>query len=204
MDIGSRMRAIRLSKSMILDDLAEKAGLSKGFLSNIENNRTSPSINSVERIAQALEVPMALLFMQRDYIPRIMKPEQRDRTHFARDDRVVEWVSNMPFSKMEMLILEIPVSKDRTKEAPLKSHPGEECHLVLQGKLRGTYGTQTFILEQGDSFHWDCSVPHKVDNIGDVPAKLIIALTPPTFFSSEKALAAAPNHTSSKEPAGAI
>lgn len=187
MDIGGRIRAARLSKSLILEDLSDKTGLSKSFLSNVENNRTSPSINSMEKIAHALEIPLSVLFMQKSFSPQIVKAGQRDQTRFGQDERVVEWISNMPFSNIEMLLLEIPVRKDPAQRAPLHTHRGEECHLVLEGKLRGTYGTQSFTVEAGDSFHWDGSVPHNVDNIGDTPARLIIALTPPSYFASDKA-----------------
>jgi len=186
MDIGGRIKATRISKSLTLEELSDKTGLSKSFLSNVENNRTSPSISSIEKIAHSLEIPISFLFMQQNFFPRIVKRGQRDRASFGEDDRVVEWISTMPFSKIEMLLLEIPVREDDSQEAPLHTHRGEECHLVLQGRLKGTYGSQTFLLEEGDSFHWDGSVPHKVDNIGDTPAKLIIALTPPSFFSNEK------------------
>lgn len=201
MDIGARIRATRLSKTLTLEDLSEKTGLSKSFLSNVENNRTSPSINSLEKIAQSLEIPISVLFLQRNFIPQIVTAEQRDRTHFGQDNRVVEWISNMPFSNMEVLILEIPVRRDPGQNAPLHTHRGEECHLVLEGRLRGTYGTETFTVEAGDSFHWDGSVPHNVDNIGDSPAKMIIALTPPSYFSSDKAHTDQPTHPS---PLGSV
>ena len=112
MDIGARIRSTRLSKTLTLEELSEKTGLSKSFLSNVENHRTSPSINSLEKIAQSLEIPISVLFLQRNFIPRIVNAEQRDRTHFGQDNRVVEWISNIPFSKMEVLILEIPVRRE--------------------------------------------------------------------------------------------
>ncbi len=188
MDIGARVKAIRLSKSLKLEDISSRTGLSKSFLSNVENNRTSPSISSLEKIAQALEIPISLLFLQKSYRPHIVKAGQRDRTVFGQDNRIVEWISNRAFSNLEMLILELPVPEATDRKVPLKSHRGEECHLVLEGKLEGTYGMETFTLEKGDSFHWDCSVPHKVVNIGDTPARLIIAVSPPSFFSNIKAL----------------
>ena len=182
MDIGGRVRSIRLSKELKLEDIASKTGLSKSFLSNVETGKTSPSINSLEKIAQALEIPISTLFMQKLFLPRIVKASQRDKTQFGQDQRMVEWISNMPFSHIEMLILEIPVREDSSQEAPLHTHRGEECHLVLEGKLRGTYGTESFTLEAGDSFHWDGSIPHKVDNIGDTPAKVNYCSYPAIFL----------------------
>jgi transcriptional regulator with XRE-family HTH domain len=193
MDIGNRVKMARIAKELTLDELALKTGLSKSFLSNIENNRTSPSIASLEKIAQSLEIPLSILFMQKSFQPRIIKSKDRDKTLFGRDNRTVEWISNMPFSNLEMLILEIPPQADPDKVVPMKSHPGEECHLVLEGKLRGTYGTEIFLLEAGDSFHWDCSVPHKVENIGQGPARIIIALNPPSFASNVNATSAIRN-----------
>jgi mannose-6-phosphate isomerase-like protein (cupin superfamily) len=83
-----------------------------------------------------------------------------------------------------MFILEIPVRQAQQAEVACHSHKGEECHYVVSGRLEAHFGDERFVVETGDSFHWDGTVPHKVENIGEEPARLIVALTPPSFFSS--------------------
>jgi quercetin dioxygenase-like cupin family protein len=56
------------------------------------------------------------------------------------------------------------------------AHEGEECHLVLEGKVLAEQGEDSFILEEGDSFSWNASVPHTVKNIGEVTAVVLISV----------------------------
>ena len=63
----------------------------------------------------------------------------------------------------------------------LYSHDGEECGVVLEGRFRGFVGDQELILEAGDSVYYSSSIPHRWENAGDVEAKAIWAVTPPSF-----------------------
>ena len=182
--VGPRIRAVRQAKGLTINDLSQAAGLSKSFLSNVENSRTSPSIASLERIAAVLRVPLTFFFLTDDAEPRVLRPEQRNRTIFASDGRTVEFVSARPGGEIEMFILQIPVPKPGQPEVLCHSHKGEECHYVERGRLEAYFGDRRFVVEEGDSFHWDGTVPHKVENIGDEPACLIVSLSPPSFFDS--------------------
>ena len=182
--VGPKIKTIRRSKELTIDDLAKETGLSKSFLCNIENGNTSPSLASLEKIAATLRMPLTFFFLTDDIVPRVVKPEQRSRTIFGSDGRTVEFVSARPGGEIEMFILDIPVRQSDQADAACHTHKGEECHLVLNGKLEAYYGNERLMVEAGDSFHWDGTVPHKVENIGDVPARLVVSLTPPSFFSS--------------------
>jgi quercetin dioxygenase-like cupin family protein len=61
------------------------------------------------------------------------------------------------------------------------SHDGEECGVVVEGRFRGIVGDQEFVLEAGDSVYYASSIPHRWENAGDVEAKAIWAITPPSF-----------------------
>jgi len=182
--VGPKIKAVRQSKGLTINDLARETGLSKSFLSNVENGNTSPSLASLEKIAATLHMPLTFFFLADDVAAHVVKPQQRTRTIFGADGRTVEFVSARPGGEVEMFILEVPVRRQDQGEVACHSHKGEECHLVLTGRLEAFYGKDRFTVEEGDSFHWDGTVPHKVENIGDAPAKLIVALTPPSFFSS--------------------
>jgi transcriptional regulator with XRE-family HTH domain len=182
--IGPKIKAIRRSKELTIDGLAKETGLSKSFLCNIENGNTSPSLASLEKIAATLRMPLTFFFLTDDIVPRVVKPDQRSRTIFGSDGRTVEFVSARPGGEIEMFILDIPVRQPGQADAACHTHKGEECHLVLAGNLEAYYGNERFAVETGDSFHWDGTVPHKVENIGDKPARLVVSLTPPSFFSS--------------------
>jgi len=182
--IGPKIKAVRLSRELTINELAMETGLSKSFLSNVENGNTSPSLASLEKIAATLRMPLTFFFLSDDSVPRVVKPEQRTRTIFGSDGRTVEFVSARPGGEIEMFLLDIPVRQPDQADAACHSHKGEECHYVLTGKLEAFYGNERFVVEADDSFHWDGTVPHKVENIGDVSARLVVSLTPPSFFSS--------------------
>jgi mannose-6-phosphate isomerase-like protein (cupin superfamily) len=80
-----------------------------------------------------------------------------------------------------MVILEIPVGYDASGRNHV--HDGDECHYVLEGRIRAVQAGRTFLLEAGDSYHWDGSLPHRVENAGETPARFLIARTPPGFLS---------------------
>ncbi len=184
LSIGPKIKAIRQSKGLTINDLANETGLSKSFLCNIENENTSPSLASLEKIANVLRMPLSFFFISDATLPRVLKPEQRIRAIYASDGRTVEFISAMSNSEMEMFILDIPTRRPGQPEVEYHSHRGEECHYVLQGRLEAFHGNERFLVEAGDSFHWDGTVPHKVENIGTEPARLVVSLTPPSFFSS--------------------
>jgi transcriptional regulator with XRE-family HTH domain len=65
LDIGAKIRAIRNRKKITIAQMCEGTGLSKGFISNVENNNTSPSINTLQTIASYLEVPLPYLLLEK-------------------------------------------------------------------------------------------------------------------------------------------
>jgi transcriptional regulator with XRE-family HTH domain len=182
--IGPKIKTLRQVKQLTIQDLANKTGLSKSFLCNVEKGKTSPSLASLEKIAATLRMPLTYFFLLDDALPRVVKPQQRHRAVFAHDGRTVEFVSARPDGEIEMFILDIPVRQPGQAEVSCHRHRGEECHYVLSGKLEVYFGHDRFQVEAGDSFHWDGTVPHKVENIGGEPARLIVSLMPPSFFTS--------------------
>jgi mannose-6-phosphate isomerase-like protein (cupin superfamily) len=79
-----------------------------------------------------------------------------------------------------MLLVEIPAGY--TAGGRTHSHEGEECHWVLEGPITAVQGDRSFELGEGDSFHWDGSIPHRIENHGAGPARLLVARTPPGFL----------------------
>ena len=80
--------------------------------------------------------------------------------------------------KIEFICINYPVGGGAEE---FYSHEGEECGLILEGTFKGTIGDQEFVLEPGDSIYYASSIPHRWENAGDVEAKAIWAITPPSF-----------------------
>lgn len=169
LDIGAKIRAIRNRKKITISQMCEGTGLSKGFISNVENNNTSPSINTLSTIATFLDVPLPYLLLEKKQHMRVVRKEERTNSSF--NHLKIEHLASK--GGLRTMIVEFPPG---TSIGEPHSHEGEECHLVLEGKILAEQGEDSFIVEEGDSFSWNASVPHYVKNIGDSKAVVFISI----------------------------
>ncbi|MFC5531605.1 helix-turn-helix domain-containing protein [Cohnella yongneupensis] len=172
MDIGSTIRAIRKRKNITIVQICEETGLSQGFMSQVETNKTSPSISTLNSIAKALKVPLTYLLMQKDERMAIVRKADRKVTTSGGDKLKVEHLSSA--KGITMMLVEFPPNSS-TGEAP-HAHKGEETHLVIQGKILAEQGEDSAVLEEGDSFSWNACTPHKVTNISDGSSIVLISV----------------------------
>ncbi|PLS09550.1 helix-turn-helix domain-containing protein [Neobacillus cucumis] len=169
MDIGAKIRAIRTRKKITIAQMCEGTGLSKGFISNVENNNTSPSINTLQTIAVYLDVPLPYLLLEKKEHMQVVRKEER--TFSAMNNLKVEHISSK--GGLSLRSVEFPSG---ASIGDAHAHEGVECHLVLEGKILAEQGEDSFVLERGDSFSWNASVPHTVKNIGTEKAVVLIAV----------------------------
>ena len=167
MDVGSRVgrrvRARRLRLGWVIEDLARKAGLSKAYISQVETGKATPSLPTAEKLAQALDVPLTYLFLEDAFACRVIRKGERPRVSFGAPDKLVS-VLSAPTRHLALLVVEIPAGY--TAGGRTHSHEGEECHWVLEGRITAVQGDRVFELEEGDSFHWDGGIPHRIENRG--------------------------------------
>jgi transcriptional regulator with XRE-family HTH domain len=169
MDIGAKIRAIRKRKEITIAQMCEGTGLSKGFISNVENNHTSPSINTLQTIANFLNIPLPYLLLEKQEHMRVVK--KSERTYSTHNHLKVEHIASK--SGLRMMIVEFPPGESIGEE---NAHEGQEVHLVLEGKVFAQQGEDSAVLESGDSFSWNACAPHFVKNIGEDKAVILIAV----------------------------
>ncbi|MDQ0243233.1 transcriptional regulator with XRE-family HTH domain [Bacillus fengqiuensis] len=169
LDIGTKIRAIRNRKKITIAQMCEGTGLSKGFISNVENNNTSPSISTLSTIAGFLGVPLPYLLLEKKQHMRVVRKDARTQSSF--NNLKIEHLASK--GGLRTMIVEFPPGSSIGEP---HSHEGEECHLVLEGKILAEQGEDSFIVEEGDSFSWNASVPHFVKNIGDGKAVVFISI----------------------------
>jgi transcriptional regulator with XRE-family HTH domain len=169
LDIGSKIRTIRNRKKITIAQMCEGTGLSKGFVSNIENNHTSPSISTLQTIAQFLEVPLPYLLLEKQQHMRVVK--KKERTHSTFNNLKIEHISSK--DGLRMMMVELPPGASM---GDANAHDGKESHLVLKGKVLAEQGEDSVIAEEGDSFSWNACVPHFVKNVGDEKAVILISI----------------------------
>ncbi|KKK37473.1 DNA-binding protein [Mesobacillus campisalis] len=168
MDIGTKIRAIRNRKKITIAQMCEGTGLSKGFISNVENNNTSPSISTLSTIASYLGVPLPYLLLEKKQHMRVVRKDERPQSSF--NNLTIEHLASK--GGLTLKIVELPPGASIGEP---HAHEGEETHLILEGKIFAEQGEDSIIAEKGDSFSWNASVPHYVKNAGDSKAVILIS-----------------------------
>lgn len=179
MKIGEQIRQVRKAQGLTLRQVAQKVGLTPGAISQIECDRSNPSIGTLKAIADALGITMGSLF---DTVhpagSLVVHPSQR-KVLSPRRGITYHLLTPDLNGRIEFILSEYQVGA--TTGGAHYTHPGEECGLVLQGRLELQVGDETFVLKAGDSIRFDCSVPHRLTNVGKSILRCIWAVSPPSF-----------------------
>ncbi len=181
MQLGNKIRELRIKKRMKITQLAELTGLSTGLISQIERDLVGPSVDSLWKISKGLGVSIGYFFDGESSIEKnpIVKKNKRKTMKLPDANAIYELLS--PDLNRKIEFIRIIMNPGDTNTEGLVSHEGEECGLVLKGKMLIKHGDKEYILEEGDSIYLDSSVPHRYINIGDELAISIWAMTPPSF-----------------------
>ena len=183
-NIASRVSRLRKLQRMTLESLADRAGLSKGYLSKIENGRAVPPIATLARIAGVLGTDVGY-FMQdasaseteRVSVVRASerKPAVRGGSQFGYD--YLSLAHTRRYKQMEPFIFRFPKRHGSKVEF---EHEGEEFLFVLSGQIEFQVGErknrQAWILEAGDSIYFDSALPHRGRSLTDDASALVVIL----------------------------
>ena len=177
-EIGKKIKVFRLQKNLTLQELADKTGYSKGYLSKVEKSEKAPPVATLSTIARELGGTVASFLgegPQNDTISMVRKSERTLMAHTGEEFGYAwEALANpYPNKHMEPFILSYP-SEDALKHS--FQHDGEEMLFVLQGKMRFKYGDRGFVLEEGDCVYFDSNTLHTGEPVGDEPLKTLIVL----------------------------
>jgi transcriptional regulator with XRE-family HTH domain len=166
--VGAQIRRLRIDRGMTLAEVANSTGLNVGYLSQVETDKASPSLETLASIAGALEVPLTWFFADSSFPPLVVRGKDRkSRDSFGASVELVD--GGIPRS---LRIIE--ASLTHGGKTTLHSHPGEEHHVVLSGRVRLAQGNFSVELGPGDYLVWDATLPHTAEQIGDDPARVLI------------------------------
>ena len=177
MNVGSVIRAFRMSRRLTLDAMAGGTGLSPSFLSRLERNGVDPSLKTLVVIAQFFGVPMAILFAEDGPLeggPVRAVPAHQRATQYAADGKVkVEHLANRPSGESVLDVTVHSYGPGTTAPAwATEVTPGEKLVLVLHGLLTVWIGGYLYELREGDSVCFDSSLPHRWENRGSDPVRM--------------------------------
>lgn len=178
MNIGQRIRQLRLKNSLTLEELASRSELSKGFLSQLENDLTSPSIATLADITEALGVSLEQFFAS-DKEEQIVFTSS-DFFIDNQDEYTIHWiVPNAQKNQMEPILIEL---KPKGSSQQIVPHSGEEFGLVLKGKIKIEVDGQVQSLKKGDTFYLKGNKAHRLINSqSNTLAQVLWICTPPIF-----------------------
>jgi transcriptional regulator with XRE-family HTH domain len=179
MDLGNRVRDRRGQMGLSLRDLAEHTGLTASFLSQVERGVTSPSIDSLRRIATALEVPVFHFLIEPEEESHVVRSNKRVRLTWPGSQISFQLLTPKLNRKMEAFLTE----REPGDETPLThfSQETEEFIYVLQGQLEVRLGETAYVLGPGDTAYFDGALLQGLRPCGDQTARFISVLTPPVF-----------------------
>jgi transcriptional regulator with XRE-family HTH domain len=176
-ELGRRIRTLRTERGLTLTGLAARVGITRSFLSSVERGVAYPSLLVLRSIAAALEVPVFMLFTAPEANGMVVRKGARKVIRPPGAPVSYELVSPDLRRKIEMIIVRLKPGLDSAAMA----HEGEECALVLSGRVAITVGDVEYELDEGDSIYYDSGLPHKARAVGDEPAEIVSAITPPNF-----------------------
>jgi len=177
--LGRKIRDLRLRRGLTVQKLAASSGLSKGFISQVENGRTSPSLATLRDLAVALDTSVAYLVVEEEQVPHVVRAQERPRVHVGGNTSKVELLSAQPKRNLELLMAELPPGMSAGDKRHY--HHGEECLVCLEGRVSVVCGDHRLVLEAGDSCHYDGRLPHAIENCGPGLARVLTAITPAAF-----------------------
>ena len=178
-DIGYRIRQLRIKNGLTLEELASRTELTKGFLSQLERNLTSPSLQTLENIAEALGMTMSRFFAEESEEKEVFTAE--DVFVDEQDDKTIFWiVPNAQKNDMEPILLELEPGGESKMIEP---HEGEEFGYVLSGKIFLRYDTEKTgtPIKKGETFYIKGDDAHCLVNKSSTKARVLWISTPPVF-----------------------
>lgn len=175
MSLGEKIRSLRRRRGLTVQGLASACNLSKGFISQVENGRTSPSLSTLTDMARVLGVSPALLVANGPPGAHVTRANGRNLGAGSLGVAAAEAVPlcDRPGRSLDLFMVELPPGC--TLNGDLVGQLGEQAVHILSGCVRIDYGASQVDLGPGDTGHWDVLPGVTVTNLGAEPARLMLA-----------------------------
>jgi transcriptional regulator with XRE-family HTH domain len=179
-EIGVRLRKIRQALDLSQRQLARQSGVANATISQVEAGKINPTVSMLKKILDGIPLGLG------EFFSGDLQPQER---MFFRADELIEiaeggvsyrQVGAHLANKSIQLLKECYQPGAGTGRHEL-THEGEECGIVLSGRLEVTVGADVRVLGKGDAYYFKSSLPHQFRNIGSEPCELITACSPPSF-----------------------
>lgn len=177
MQIGNKIKRLRSICGLTQQELADRCDLTKGFISQLENDLNSPSIATLTDILNALGTNLKEFFADDDNEKIVFTKD--DYVITDNTDSMITWlISNSQKNSMEPIMLELKPHSQLTKDSP---HEGEEFGYVLKGKIILVLGNKQYKINAHESFYYNANRVHYLINDSNVNACVLWISSPPNF-----------------------
>ncbi len=163
-EVGPQVRHWRQERGLTLAQVAASTGLNVGYLSQVENGKASPSLETLGALGKALGVPVTWFLVDAVPAPRVVRAGEYRRLSTAGGARIEVVDAGLSIGLRIQYFTAPPGAA-----SGLQAHIGEEHHIVLSGRLRCTQGEHVIDVGPGDYLVWDATVPHEAVCVGDEP-----------------------------------
>ena len=180
-EIGKMIGRIRKERGLTLEDVAQKSGLSRGYLSKVEHSDKAPPVSTLLNISKALQVSISEILGEVQDETSCSLVRKGDRQLMARDGTMFGYsyetlAHKYPHKHMEPYILTIP---GEVEQHPLFQHKGEEMMMIMEGSMKFIHGENEYMMHEGDSIYFDSGIPHKGVSVGEGAVKVLMVIFTP-------------------------
>jgi transcriptional regulator with XRE-family HTH domain len=179
-DIGPRLRAIRQELKLSQRQLARQSGVANATISQVEAGKLNPTVSMLKKILDGVPLSLSEFFSDESPTADQIFFRSEELREIAEGGVSYRQVGTYLGTKAIQLLKECYQPGAGTGRHAL-THEGEECGIVLKGRLEVTVGEKTTVLRPGDAYYFKSSHPHQFRNVGNEPCELISACTPPSF-----------------------
>ena len=179
MSIGSKLKELRVQKSLTQEELANRAELSKGYISQIERDLTSPSIATLVDILQCLGSNLEEFFSGTSSEQVVFKKNDYFEKYDQELKSDIKWI--IPTAQKNMMEPILLTLEEGGSTYPDNPHEGEEFGFVLKGSILLHVGNNTYKVKKGESFYYVANKQHYIESNSKTGASLIWVSTPPSF-----------------------
>lgn len=179
MNIGDKIKRLRIKNDLTQEELADRCELTKGFISQVERDLTSPSIATFVDILEGLGTNLKDFFNESIDEKIVFTKEDAFESENEDLKYTLKWIiPNAQKNMMEPILIDLEIGGKTKEDFP---HEGEEFGYVLNGNVYLHIGKDKYKLKKGESFYFKANSNHYISNAGKDRAKVIWVSTPPSF-----------------------
>ena len=179
-DVGERLRNVRITFGLSQRALARRAGVTNGLISLIEQNRVSPSVSSLKKVLDGVPMTLAEFFtLDMAAAPKAFFGAE-ELTELGNEQVSLRLVAAQRTGRQLTLLHERYAPGAETGDEML-THRGEEAGIVVKGRIELTLAGVTRVLFSGEAYYFSSHLPHRFRNVGRESCEIISASTPPSL-----------------------